>query len=198
MKNLWTLLVLISLALTSCVVDSSDDDDDMPEPDGTRDMTIFAEVTNLRVGSTCEGDGTSGVAEVYSRFIFYTKEDWDAPLVPLDSSNWVLDELGRGQDIANPGISLETRMEVADANRLVAYLEFYEYDGSGRKDFEKRLYFNLGYQTGQQCWTDKVWGDCHPDSPRGSVGFSVPMEGFHRDAERCYVGYKWRISAIPD
>lgn len=197
MKNYLTLLLLLFLGFTSCIVDSSDDDD-MPRPDGARDMTISAEVTRLGVGKTCEGDGSSGVAEVYSRFIFYKKKDWDAPLVPLDSSQWVLHELGRGESVDNPDITLTTQMEVDDANRLVAYLEFYEYDGSGNKDFEKSLYFQLGYQTGQQCWTDKVWGDCHPDSPRGSVGFSVPMEGYHRDGERCYVGYNWRISATPN
>ena len=197
MKNLWTLLLLTCLTFTSCIVDSSDDDD-MPKPDDTRDMTIFAEVSKLSVGKTCEGDGSSGVAEIYSRFIFYTKVEWDAPLVPLDSSQWVLHELGRGESVNNPNISLMSQMDVADANRLVAYLEFYEYDGNGKKDFEKGLYFQLGYQEGQQCWTDKVWGDCHPDSPRGSVGFSVPMEGSHRDGERCSVSYKWRISAIPN
>ena len=74
-------------------------------------------VSKLSVGKTCEGDGSSGVAEIYSRFIFYTKVEWDAPLVPLDSSQWVLHELGRGESVNNPNISLMSEMNVADAVR---------------------------------------------------------------------------------
>lgn len=186
------LTVLTSLILTSCVVTS--DDDDPPSPD-ILEMTISAEVTKLSVYGSCEGDGTSGTADIMSRFMIYLKKDWDAPLEPIDSTDWELVQLGRGTSLDNPGISGSVDVNIADENRIVIYLETFEGDAGGVKDFEKRFYFNLGYQSDQGCWTDKVWGDCHPDSPAGTNEFDVPMHDMHLGGDRCRVDYNWRVKA---
>ena len=190
MKQPFIFTILLCLILASCVVE----DDGFGN--GDLDVTIHTEIERISVGRTCEGsDGLSGVADVFSRLVFYRKKDWFADLVPVDSSEWLLTGLGNDEHLDFPGIALTTEMKVADGNRIVIAIESYESDPNGARDYEETFLVTLGYQEDVQCWTDLQQGDCIPGSAIGSDVFHLLMDDRYIENARCFVRYEWRTRA---
>jgi len=191
-------VVLLTFGATSC------GDDDPAGPGESQTMVIRAEVTEMFAFSSCEGDGVEGEADLFSKLrITMGEAGSGSDMEVVKETDYKLVQLGRAEGISNPGIEIELEIEPYDGMRVGVSLETYENDPGGRQITEWFAH-TWRYMGDIDCWTDKIEGDCIPESSPGAGGFTMPQTD--RMPQRtlpengdppCSVRYEWTISIQP-
>lgn len=199
MKQLFYLLpvCLLFLFVHGCVIDTDDDDNSIEIP---AMMNFSAKVDKIEAIESCEGDGTTGKGDIYTRITLHKNDEpggssWGT----LAEVGEIVVELSRGQSIENPGIEVSKEIEPFDKMRVEYILKAREVDPSGTQVQEIDASF-MAYSETLGCWVEETFSghgdECLPGSLAGTSHFSKTMQTRLTD-HNCDVIITWTVSLTP-
>ena len=159
-----TLLYLLVFGLfTSCVVI-----DEMNEESGPLMVDFTVKVNSLQALKSCEGDGNSGEADIFTKITLHKNEEpGGSSWAVLAEQDWKEVELAKSEIAINPGIEVSEAIEVFDGMRVEAIITMKEVDPNSTQ-IQKQYYVLLNFDEAQNCWVPEGGGDCVDGSDSGS------------------------------
>ena len=183
------LLLIISLSLPGCIIK------DTPEPDGPKMASLSISVDKITALKSCEGDGTSGEADIYTNITIVKRESVVSQAEILKESETVLVQLGRFETNSNPEISETVDIALKDGLIIAANIVTYELDPGGSKDATKTFSFAFIYEEDLGCWLEDK-EECALGTAPGSSQLTRAGE-FKMAEGSCDVDYEYSISITP-
>ena len=183
------LLLILSLSLSGCIIK------DTPEPDGPKMASLSISIDKITALKSCEGDGTSGEADIYTNITIVKRESVVSQAEILKESETVLVQLGRFESSSSPGISETVDIELKDGLIIAANIVTYELDPGGSKDATKTFSFAFIYEEDLGCWLEDK-EECAKGTSPGSSQLTRAGE-FKMSEGTCDVEYEYSVSITP-
>ena len=188
-------LCFIITSFVGCIV-TTDDDITMPDM-----MRFEVKVDKIEAIRSCEGDGTEGKGDIYTRITLHKNDEpggssWGT----LASIDEVVVELSKGQSTENPGIEVAEEIMPFDGMRVEYIIYTREVDPSGTQVQEIHGEFMV-YDATMGCWVEEsnlgvVGSQCLPGSQAGTSKFLKTNQTRLVD-HNCDVIITWTVSLTP-
>ena len=175
--------------MTACIITNP------PEPEGPKMATLKISIDKITAIKSCEGDGTSGKADIYTNITIVKRESVVGQAEILKESETVLVQLGRFESNSNPGISETVDIEIKDGFVIALNVVTYELDPGGVKDVSKTFGLGFIYEEDLECWLENE-EECAAGTSPGSSQLTRAGE-FKMAQGTCEVDYEYTFSITP-
>ena len=178
-------VALTLISMTSCIIDKKDDG----IPDMPAKATFGVKIDKMSALKSCEGEGTSGTADLYTKITMYKRESLVSELELLAETENILVGLKRYETVENPGIELNTEVEVKDGLIIASIITTYEQDPNGKRQISRSFSQTFIYEEDLGCWIE--------DSNACAFGTTPGTSNLNRAEESkmidrtCDVTYFW-------
>lgn len=166
----YLFIAMMTIFTVGCIVDTSDDDDISPP----QKMLYTVKVDKIDAIKSCEGDGISGKADIYTRMTLHKNDvPGGSSWAVLAEATEVVLELFKGQSVVNPGIETSVEISPFDGMRVEHILYTREVDPNGTQVREQDGYFMV---------YDETLGCFVEESSRGQTDVCIlgSVSGSHR------------------
>ena len=183
-SKLFILATIVTFA--SCIVTD----------DVTPDLYTFnVDVESMKAIRTCEGDGSDGEADLYTRItLYHSNANTNVSSAILAEQDYTLVQLDRWEEETQTGLAVTADVELVDGLIIEAILITYENDPSG-SDAQETYGISVLYNEEMECWTPVPFGGdtskCISGSAAGSSTFSKSYSTHLVEGTRCDIEINW-------
>lgn len=166
--------LLFYLSIIGCTVTS--DDDDMEPESMIPELTVKAKVDKVYSRLSCEGDGTSGKGDLYTKIIIRANSNPGLAPQPLIETEEVEIEVAQYETVTDTNVSAETSITPFNGMRLEIIVLTREGDPGGTTQISRSFIERLVYDENNGCWFELTGTDCAAGAIAGTSTMNKAKE----------------------
>lgn len=185
------LNLLLILTLSNCTIVEPEEPED-PIPNEIPELTINASVDRFHMITTCEGNGTIGEGDLYSRvYILANSNVGTEPTVIAETAE-IIHSLGFNAILTDTGISATATLTPFNGMKLQVDFFIKEVDPNSIQ-ISRKYSQTIIYDESNACWLPITGFDCVDGSDIGQSTLSSKFEERMTD-QTCDVLIDWSIN----
>ena len=192
MKYAIKCLTLLSMScIIGCTISDIDNDEPIPN------VLVNLNVDAIYALKSCEGDGTSGKADIYTKLHIKASNAPNEATQTLIETTEKVYEISRFDKVDSPEISASVVITPFDGMRLEIIMASREVDPNGTH-VNDTFFDILIYNADDRCWMEWNEDDCAEGSKKGKSSMFRAKESKMEDNNNvCEIDFEWSYEITP-